>query len=98
METRFQRGHIFDQLTSLISAKIKRNVSINEPLRNNDICLVCRNDVVILNTSQQGLAIVAKSTALSDGSLGDQIKVRNSKSNRVVSATITGVGQVAVKF
>ncbi len=98
LDTRFQRGHTFTNVSQLIGARVKRNIGLNEALQGNDICIVCRNDVVILNANQENLNIVAKGTALGDGSLGEQIKVRNNKSNRIVDATITGVGQVAINF
>ncbi|MDD1783298.1 flagellar basal body P-ring formation protein FlgA [Enterovibrio sp. ZSDZ35] len=98
VEARFQRGQTYTDADIIIGSRIKRNVGIGEPVQGNDICMVCRNDEVIITASGSGLNIIAKGSALSDGALGEQIKVRNSKSNRIVDATITAVGRVDVKF
>ncbi len=98
VDARFQRGQVYTDNSTLIGARVKRAVGIGEPINGNDICMVCRNDEVVITATGNGLNIIAKGTALSDGALGEQIKVRNSKSNRIVDGTITSVGQVVVKF
>ena len=64
----------------------------------NDICLVCRNDSVLIRAGQSGLAIVTTGKALSDGAIGDEIRVQNSKSKRIIDGVITAVGEVSVKY
>lgn len=98
IETRFQRGVIFEHPQQIIGSKVKRNVNMGEAVQGNDICLVCRNDSVLIKAGGGGLNIVTKGTALSDGSLGEQIRVQNTKSKRVVDGIITGVGEVTVNF
>ncbi|CZF80330.1 flagellar basal body P-ring biosynthesis protein FlgA [Grimontia celer] len=98
VDARFQRGQTYTDGSTIVGSRIKRVVGIGEPISGNDICMVCRNDEVIITASGSGLNIIAKGTALSDGALGEQIKVRNRKSNRIVDGTITAVGQVIVKF
>ena len=44
------------------------------------------------------MSITTKGTALSDGILGEQIKVKNNKSNRIIDAKVSGVGKVLVQF
>lgn len=98
VNAQFQRGQTYTDASSLIGARIKRVVGIGEAIQGNDICMVCRNDEVIMTAGKNGLHIVVKGSALSDGTLGEQIKVRNSKSNRIVDATITAVGHVEIAF
>ncbi|WP_102504703.1 flagellar basal body P-ring formation chaperone FlgA [Salinivibrio kushneri] len=98
VNSRFQRGHTYTQPARLIGSKVKRTVGIGEPISSNDVCAVCRNDDVLITAQGNGLNIVAKGTALSDGALGEQIKVKNNKSNRIVDATISAVGEVTVNF
>ncbi len=72
---------------------------MGDAIQGSDICLVCRNDSVLIKAGRSGLNIVTKGTALSDGSLGgEQIRVQNTKSKRIVDGTITGVGEVTVNF
>lgn len=98
VETRFQRGVVFEHPQQIIGSKVKRNVNMGDSIQGSDICLVCRNDSVLIKAGRSGLNIVTKGTALSDGSLGEQIRVQNTKSKRVVDGTITGVGEVTVNF
>ncbi|UXI00606.1 flagellar basal body P-ring formation chaperone FlgA [Photobacterium sp. TY1-4] len=98
VEARFQRGVLFDAPEQIIGSKVKRNVNIGEAIEGNDICLVCRNDVVLIKAGHSGFNVITKGTALSDGSLGEQIRVQNSKSKRIVDGVITGVGEVTVRF
>lgn len=98
VDARFQRGQTYTDVSTVVGSRIKRVVGIGQPVQGNDICMVCRSDEVVITATGNGLNIIAKGTALSDGALGEQIKVRNSKSNRIVDATITSVGQVIVKF
>lgn len=98
VQARFQRGILFDTPEQIIGSKVKRNVKIGEAIEGNDICLVCRNDAVLIKAGRSGLNVITKGTALSDGSLGEQIRVQNSKSKRVIDGVITGVGEVTVNY
>ncbi|OOE93232.1 flagella basal body P-ring formation protein FlgA [Salinivibrio sp. MA427] len=98
VNSRFQRGRTYTQPARLIGSKVKRTVGMGEPISSSDVCAVCRNDDVLITAQGNGLNIVAKGTALSDGALGEQIKVKNNKSKRLVDATISAVGEVTVNF
>ncbi|GAB6259862.1 flagellar basal body P-ring formation chaperone FlgA [Photobacterium sp. R1] len=98
VETRFQRSVVFEYPEQIIGSTVKRNINMGEAVEGNDICLVCRNDSVLIKAGQSGLNIVTKGTALSDGSLGEEIRVQNNKSRRIVGATITAVGEVTVRY
>ncbi len=44
------------------------------------------------------MLITTKGVALTDGSHGEQIKVKNIKSNRIISGQVTGISEVTVIF
>ncbi|MDO6705218.1 flagellar basal body P-ring formation chaperone FlgA [Photobacterium sp. 1_MG-2023] len=98
VESRFQRSIVFESPEQVIGSTVKRNINMGEAVEGNDICLVCRNDSVIIKAGQSGLNIVTKGTALSDGSLGEEIRVQNTKSRRIIQARITAVGEVTVSY
>ncbi len=98
MERRFQRGISYNDTSLVIGAKVRRGINPGDVVQGNDICLVCRNDAVRIIAVGGGLNIVTPGKALSDGLLGDQIKVQNNKSRRVIDGRITGVGEVSVDF
>ncbi|MEC6813917.1 flagellar basal body P-ring formation chaperone FlgA [Photobacterium toruni] len=98
VESRFQRGVSFNNPQQLIGSKVKRTIKAGDVIQANDICLVCRNDSVLIRAGQTGLAIVTTGKALSDGAIGDEIRVQNSKSKRIIDGVITAVGEVSVKY
>ncbi|MGI2801365.1 flagellar basal body P-ring formation chaperone FlgA, partial [Photobacterium damselae] len=83
---------------ALFGAKVKRNVKMGEAVQANDICMVCRNDKVVISAGQPGLKIITQGTALSDGTLGEQIRVKNNRSNKIISAQVSAVGEVDVSY
>lgn len=98
IESRFQRGAIYQSPQALFGAKVKRNVKMGEAVQANDICMVCRNDKVVISAGQPGLKIITQGTALSDGTLGEQIRVKNNRSNKIISAQVSAVGEVDVSY
>lgn len=58
--------------------------------------LVDRGDEVTIIAQGETIAIRTTGTALSSGSLGQQIQVKNSRSERVIKARVIDRGQVAV--
>lgn len=94
---RFRRQG-FSDTNRIVGAKVKRNVRLGDVIEQNDICVVCRNENVVIQAIKQGMSITTKGTALSDGILGEQIKVKNDKSNRIIDAQVTGIAEVTVQF
>ncbi len=88
----------FSSIYQVVGSKVKRNISIGDIINNNDICVVCRNESVTIKASKNGLQITTQGTALSDGTLGDQIRVKNDKSHRIIDAIVSGSGEVTVRF
>jgi flagellar basal body P-ring formation protein FlgA len=58
--------------------------------------VVHRGDQVIISARSGGINVRMPGEALSDGGLGEQINVRNTGSQRVIKARVTGPGQVEV--
>jgi flagella basal body P-ring formation protein FlgA len=91
-----QQGYL--STSQIIGAKVKRNIKLGDIIDTNDICVVCRNDSVVIKAVKNGMSIITKGIALSDGSVGQQIKVKNTKSSRIISAQVSGIGEVTVYF
>ncbi|QMV15173.1 flagellar basal body P-ring formation chaperone FlgA [Vibrio spartinae] len=88
----------FSTIDQVIGAKVKRNIPLNDIISDRDICIVCRNETVTIKAIKNGLSIITQGTALSDGDLGEQIRVKNNKSNRIIDAQVSGIGEVTVRF
>lgn len=97
-ERRFIRGSLVENAASVIGARTKRALSMGQILTLQDLCLVCKGDVVTISVSDNGLSVAATGVAQSDGSLGDTISVMNQQSKRAINAEVIAVNHVRVKF
>ncbi len=88
----------FSSINHVVGAKTKKNLRTGDIIEANDICVVCRNETVVIKASNPGMTITTKGLALSDGGFGEQIRVKNSKSNRIIEGTVTAIGEVTVRF
>ncbi|MDF3194440.1 MAG: flagella basal body P-ring formation protein FlgA [Gammaproteobacteria bacterium HGW-Gammaproteobacteria-13] len=55
-----------------------------------------KGDQVVISARSGGISVRMPGEALSDGTIGKQISVRNQRSNRVIRARVVGPGQVEV--
>ena len=94
---RFRRQG-FSSIDAVIGAKAKKNLQAGRILEERDICVVCRNETVTIKAEKSGMTITTKGVALTDGSHGEQIRVKNSKSNRIIEARVTNISEVTVIF
>ncbi|CAM3895935.1 flagellar basal body P-ring formation chaperone FlgA [Rheinheimera salexigens] len=97
-ERRFVRGSLVSEPRQIIGAKAKRSLSMGQMLTLQDVCLVCKGDVVTISISNNGLNVAATGIAQQDGSLGDTIELINRQSKRTVRAEVMGVSSVSIKF
>ncbi len=92
------RGALVPEVELIVGARTKRTLNAGQILTQNDLCLVCKGDVVTIAGVSNGLSVTTQATALQDGTLGDDVKVQNLQSKRVVTAQITAVKRVEIKL
>ncbi|WP_055732114.1 flagellar basal body P-ring formation chaperone FlgA [Agarivorans gilvus] len=92
------RGSYFTELPPLLGAKLTRAIRKGQIITGRDICIICKGDVVTISANMGGLKVTTRGTALSSGSIGDTIKVRNSQSQRLVTGRVKALGLVEVKL
>lgn len=97
-ERRFIRGSFISNPALVIGARTKRSLSMGQVVTLQDLCLVCKGDVVTISVADSGLSVTATGIAQSDGSLGDTISVLNKQSGRAINAEVIAVNSVRVKF
>ena len=83
------RGDTFSDTAPLVGSRLKRDLRAGQPVRQNQICVVCRGDKVEIQALTGGMQIKTQGTALQDGSFGEAIRVENNRSKRVIQARIT---------
>ena len=82
-------------LDEALNAEASRDLRAGEPLRSSDIrqaVLVKRGQVVLLQLqAQAGFLITARVEALQDGRMGEQIKLKNMESGRMLTGVVNGL-------
>jgi flagella basal body P-ring formation protein FlgA len=97
-ERRFVRGNLVTEPRQIIGARSKRALSNGQLITMQDLCLVCRGDVVTILIDSNGLSVAASGVAEQDGTLGDTIAVQNQQSGKNIQTEVVAVNQVRVKF
>lgn len=72
----------------IVKGSAFRNSSLSTPL------VIKRGDEVSLEAGAGSLKVVTKATAVSDGRVGQQIRVKNTKSERIINAKVVAAGKV----
>lgn len=87
-------GQILESLSQVMHAELIRDVRPDAPLRSQDIrpmLLVKRGQMVLISVGQaQGFQISARVEAMQDGRFGDQIKLKNKESGRILTGQVKG--------
>jgi flagella basal body P-ring formation protein FlgA len=91
-------GEQFSDMQQLIGTRLKRRVSKDYPIFGSNICVVCKGDTVSIIARTEQFQIKTVGEAVEDGNLGQQIRVKNTRSNKTVDAIVTHVGEVQVKM
>ena len=92
------RNGSFSEPHSLIGTRLKRNLSANKIIKDRDICFVCKDDKVTINATKNGLSIKASGIALNDANIGRTVRVKNSRTQRIIVGTVSALKEVQVSF
>ncbi|MCV6613750.1 MAG: flagellar basal body P-ring formation chaperone FlgA [Cellvibrionaceae bacterium] len=87
------------QTEQLLGLQLKRALPQGEPLRESHLTqpkLIKRGDAVVLAARLGAASVSTEATAMADGKLGQQIRVKNNRSKQVVHARVVAAGKVEV--
>ncbi|WP_353238157.1 flagellar basal body P-ring formation chaperone FlgA [Limnohabitans sp.] len=94
VESKGLNGQVLESVAQVMHAELIRDVRADAPLRSQDIrpmVLVKRGQMVLISVGQaQGFQISARVEALQDGRFGDQIKLKNKESGRILTGQVKG--------
>jgi flagella basal body P-ring formation protein FlgA len=82
----------------LIGSRAKRIVREGSAITLNHICMVCKGDNITIYAKTRTLTIKTTGVALQDGNVGEQIRVKNQKSGKTISARVKDVESVEVNI
>ncbi|EHD2249107.1 flagellar basal body P-ring formation protein FlgA, partial [Vibrio vulnificus] len=52
----------------------------------------------VIKATKDGMTITTQGTSLQDGATGEQVRVKNDKSQRIIEGIVTGIAEVTVSF
>lgn len=93
------RQALFDDPKEVVGKLAKRTIRTGQTVSPGDIKapnLISRGDKVIITAQNNHISIKTNGTALSHGTLGQQISVRNDRSERIVKAKVVDRGRVLI--
>lgn len=92
------RGDKLNDTSLVFGAKAKKRIAQGRAINKTSFCLVCKGDFVTIIAASDGFSIKTQGMALSSGNVNDQIRVRNSRSNKVISPRVKNARQVIVNL
>ncbi|MCM2678932.1 flagellar basal body P-ring formation chaperone FlgA [Echinimonas agarilytica] len=92
------RGAHYNNFEQIVGARVKHSISPGQVIRSRNLCQVCKGEQIIIEAVGQGLVLKTEGTALSDGIVGQAVRVENKRSGRKISAVVSATGRVQVKI
>jgi flagella basal body P-ring formation protein FlgA len=91
------REQPFDGIETVIGLRARRSLATGHLLVEGDlepVPLVLRNETVRVLLRQGAIEIEMRGEVLADGWLGDRVRVRNPMTRRLMTAVVSGPGEV----
>lgn len=92
-------GTYLTTLDDAIGMGVKRPITQGRPIFSQQLeppLLIRRGEAVVISAEAGALAVKMAGTAMTDGHRGEQIRVKNQTTSRIIDARVTAPGQVAV--
>ena len=92
--------NMITEAASLLGMSPRRPIRAGETVRSGELLepiLVEKNSLVTVRLETGRLVLTAQGQAMESGAMGDAVRVMNTKSNKVIRATVNEVGEVRVK-
>lgn len=92
-------GNYLTNVDFVVNKQVARSLSAGAVILNKDFIepkLIKRGDKVVISANTAGIGIKMNGIALTDGTRGERIRVKNQNSERVINATVIEAGQVSV--
>ena len=92
------RGNKLTDTNIVFGAKAKKRIAKGRAISKKSICLICKGDVVTIIVSSKTFSIKTQGVALSSGNINEQIRVRNTRSKKVITPRIKAINQVVINL
>lgn len=92
------RGESVDKVELVTGGRLKRRLAKGAVVSPRNICLVCKGEMVTIIAESDDFMIKTAGLALTSGSKGEQVKIKNSKSGRTINARVQAVNKVVINL
>ncbi|OUR60553.1 flagella basal body P-ring formation protein FlgA [Colwellia sp. 39_35_sub15_T18] len=90
------RGKKLSDKVTVMGSKAKKRIGKGRAITRKNVCLICKGDTVTIIAKSDIFMIKTRGTALSDGNINQQIKVKNSRSGKIIRPKVSAVNQVTI--
>lgn len=92
------RGESIEKVELVAGGRLKRRLSKGAVVSPRNICLVCKGEAVTIMAKSNDFMIKTTGLALTSGSKGEQVKIKNTKSGRTINARVQAVNKVVINL
>jgi flagella basal body P-ring formation protein FlgA len=92
------RGAVINDEQLVLGAKAEKRIAKGKTFNPRSICLVCKGDIVTIIAKTSNFSIKTQGEALSSGNINEQVRIKNSRSNKVIIATVKGINNVVINL
>lgn len=92
------RGAYLTTDEGILGARINKNLRPNAPIFSRNICVVCKGENVTLIAKSETFSIKTAGVALQNGSIGEQVKIKNIRSGKTVVGRISAINKVEINL
>lgn len=90
------RGQKFTKLKAILGSKAEKRIGKGRAINTRNVCLVCKGDSVTITAKSSNFNIKTQGIALSSGNLNKQIRVKNTRTGKIIRPKVTAINQVAI--
>lgn len=90
------RGEKLNDFEPFNGAKVKRRIGKGKAINNKSLCIVCKGDSVTITAESKNFSIKTQGKALSSGNIGEQIRVENMRSGKIITPQVIAINQVVI--
>ncbi|PKG81102.1 flagella basal body P-ring formation protein FlgA [Colwellia sp. 75C3] len=92
------RGDKLTDINIVFGAKAKKRIAKGKAISKKSFCLICKGDVVTIIASSDNFSIKTRGVALSSGNINEQIRVKNTRSKKVITPRVKTINQVVINL
>ncbi|MCJ8320766.1 MAG: flagellar basal body P-ring formation protein FlgA [Colwellia sp.] len=92
------RGTFLDDLNKVAGSKAKKKITKNHLITLKNTCSVCKGSSVSITAKSAIFTIKTNGEALSSGNIGDQVRVKNKQSGKIITAQVNAINKVVINL